>query len=142
MVAQAALGRQNLKGGQKVATFEGCGKHRACAVGQIVRFVDQHRIFACGDILAKITLQVHLRIKNVVVVTNNDVAELRKFELQLIRADIVFCREFLYDGAAPPGKRGINPAMLPIFTASMTAKKENSVSKPRSRKKKGSVAAR
>ena len=63
-------------------------------------FVYKHSIFACGDILAKVAMQVHLGVENIVIVTNNDVAELREFKLQFVRTDIVFCCDLLNNGTA------------------------------------------
>ena len=100
MVAQATLGRQSLKSGGKITAFERSRKHSACSVGQVVCLVHKHCIFTRGCILAKIAVQMHLRIENIVIVTNNDVAKLGKLELQLIRANVVFSGNFFYNRTA------------------------------------------
>ena len=100
MFAKSASQRERLKGGGNITAFERCREHCACSVGQIVCLIYKHGIFARGCILTKVAMQVHLRVENIVIVANDNVAKLRKLELQLVRANIIFGGNFFYNCAA------------------------------------------
>jgi hypothetical protein len=77
--------------------FEVGGEHFAGPVHQIVRFIHQESVVAA--ILGEVTMQIHLRIKNVVVVADDGVHPYRNVQGKFERTHLMFLAHGFENGA-------------------------------------------